>query len=240
MTGRIFKQSLFEELKATSSADVKVPRVSSPPVKKALALEGPADAPKAKGPSTSLWRCLLFSCTSKANTNTEPEVREQSEYSSPWDPNLCNTFELKSIFKASPTEESPSLPPFPYPDPEPPTLLKQELGEDSRSIVAFEISCGRLKSPSDTPTVLAVIKCLPSPPHRISSILLSFHLLDVNEILEVSPQEYLGRETHTELSLRDNKIHKVGVRAGVGALGVQLALAGNMGTREKRRLKRSR
>ncbi|TFK16837.1 hypothetical protein FA15DRAFT_711364, partial [Coprinopsis marcescibilis] len=83
----------------------------------------------------------------------------------------------------------------------------------------LELSCTQLKSPEDSPSLIVVVKCIASAPDRISSISLEFQV-EGNEILDISPQEVLGRETHTELSTKGNK--KVGINAGVAVEGFSL------------------
>jgi hypothetical protein len=157
-------------------------------------------------------------------TATVPPVQSQSsliQFLDPWDPSIPTAFDLDSILAESKgfLSSPPLLPLFPYPDPDPPVLLKHELGDSHKSVVVLEVSCSRLKSPSDTPNIIAVIKCITSAPARVSSIAISFSV-EGNQIIDISPEEHLGEKTWMESNTKSNSM--AGLHAGLTLKGLSL------------------
>ncbi|KAG2005394.1 ubiquitin C [Coprinopsis cinerea AmutBmut pab1-1] len=222
---RVFKQSLYDELKATSAENIALPALSSPPTAKSA--DEPSNSPQENVNKTP-FHLLSFCCPSLglSNANNSVEILPEIQYLTPWDEKLATELDTESLLKVS-EQSSPTLRPFPYPDPDPPVLLKHEIGAGSSGseggsnsmVVAFELSCSRLKSPSDNPSVHVLVKCIAPSPDRIFSIAFTLHI-ERNEIIDVSPQEVLGNETHTELSSTDRQ--KGGLDVGISVEGFRL------------------
>jgi len=81
-------------------------------------------------------------------TRTVPNSVNTGPYANPGASSFAlEMTRLANQLHAEPQNAKPSLPPFPYPDPNPPHLVKVKLGEDGESFVALEFSCSKYKSP---------------------------------------------------------------------------------------------
>jgi hypothetical protein len=230
---RIFKKSLHDELRATCSEDMFIPELSPPPLANAASgTNGPSssftehDAERAGSSKRKQSLKWPWSAKKKPRNQTglsPPPARtyQSGEYFDAWEPSLIPTFNLPVVLARSESLLAcpPRLSPFPYPEPDPPVVIKHELGDICKSVVVLEVSCSRLKAPDDSPNVVCVIKCITTPPARVSSVAVSFSV-EGNQIMEISPEECLGKETRTESSTKSNNVS--GLHASMAVKGVSI------------------
>ncbi|KAH6892803.1 hypothetical protein BKA70DRAFT_1536504 [Coprinopsis sp. MPI-PUGE-AT-0042] len=199
-------QSLYDELKCTSTVPGSLPDVFRPP--------DDSRRLKAHQPKKPRWRRSMSWLEGSKGRNEAAEEYEsltrltQRRYLHPWDQSLQLTY--RQEVRSSTDDEArslvgtPTLPPLslasamsnnstlPPVEAESTIVLKHGIGDIGESSVGLEISSCQLTSREDIPTIHAVLKCAPASTERVTFVSVYFDLVDNHRVLDLFPRRAFG------------------------------------------------